>query len=219
LNKFKAILFDMDGVIADSMRHHADAWRTVFRERCNIDLTPEDIFLREGMSGISSIIDILKDKGVQIPSREELLSLREQKLRLFERHKIEVFPSVYEILNYLTSKNIKIGLVTGSLRRSVDYILTDDIKNFFNVIISVDDISNGKPHPEPFLKGVELIGLNGVDVLAVENAPMGIRSAKRAGLICWAIETTLKKEFLAEADIIFSDHKELFECLKKVYSS
>lgn len=213
-NNFKGILFDMDGVIVDSMEHHADSWCTVFRELCDIELTREEIFQREGMSGMSSIIDILNERGIPAPTEEQILAIRQEKHKLFENSSIEVFPGAKQILELLKSRHIKLGLVTGSLRRSVDYLLNRTFLQFFDAVVTVDDIVQGKPHPESYQKGVEGLGMSKADVLAIENAPMGILSAKSAGLTCYAITTTLGRDHLAKADRIFATHDELYSYFK-----
>ncbi len=213
--KYRAILFDMDGVIVDSMGYHAETWQRVFKDY-GITLTKEDILKREGMSGVSSIIDIIKEKGGSIPDENEIKDLLEKKLSIFEEYRVEIFPVVPEILSFLHSKNISIGLVTGSMMRSVNLVLPGDILNQFRAIVTVDDIVNGKPHPEPYLRAMDKLECHKDNTLAIENAPFGIESAKGAGIDCFAIETTLSNKFLSKADKIFQTHESLFNYLRNI---
>ncbi len=217
--RYRAVLFDMDGIVADSMDYHAEGWRQVLREYCGLELTREDIFKREGMSGLESIVDIFEEKGVPVPSGEVLSELREKKLELFERHDVTVFPAIRDILDLLSQKKVAMGLVTGSLRRSVQHVLRDDVLRHFEAVVTVDDISKGKPDPEPYLCGMARLGAEKSDVLAVENAPMGILSAKRAGIDCFAIETTLDESFLTGADRIFGNHADLYDYFCRMYNA
>ncbi len=214
--RYSAVLFDMDGVIVDSMPCHAGAWIEVFKEH-GLVLTTEDIYKREGMSGLDSIKDIFVEKGYPVPAVEDLRRLQEKKHVLFERHRVEVFPFVRDMLETLTLENISVGLVTGSLRRSVRHVLPLHLEKFFSVIITVEDIVRGKPSPEPYLKALEALAVNGKAALAVENAPLGIRAAKRAGIDCFALETTLAASYLGEADEIFPDHQSLLHRFQSVY--
>lgn len=216
MGEFKSILFDMDGVIVDSMRLHAECWIAVFKEY-GVTLGLEDIFLREGMSGVGSIIDIFRSKGHSVPDREEMKRLQEQKLDLFERRPVRLFPGIEEILGFLSRKGIVLGLVTGSLKRSVSHVLPAGVIAHFQSVITVDDIENGKPHPEPYLKGLEQVGFPPEEVLAVENAPLGIRSAKAAGLCCFAIATTLSEKYLENADRVFPSHAEFYSHIRKIF--
>ncbi len=213
MKEYNTILFDMDGVIVDSMQWHAEAWQRVFSD-LNIELPKMEIFIREGMSGLASIIDILKSNNHAVPDDNNLQKLLSKKLSIFETGKAEVFPRAFEILKLVKEKKIKTGLVTGSLRRSVNYMLSDDMLSCFDVIVAVDDITNGKPHPEPYLKAMDRLDSRPDKVLVIENAPFGIISAKKAGADCFAIETTLDARYLKEADRIFKTHEDLLEFLK-----
>jgi len=206
---YRCFLFDMDGVVVDSMEQHARTWIEVLAGY-GVSLGREDIFRREGMSGLSSIRDIFREKGLDVPSDRDLLALQEKKLALFEGCAVSVFPEIPEIISYLWEKAMPMALVTGSLRRSVDHVLPPEIRRFFTVIVTVDDITNGKPHPEPYLKAVQALGNDLQGALAIENAPLGILSAKAAGIDCYAVETTLGSPHLMAADAVFPDHGALF---------
>ncbi len=200
----------MDGVIVDSMEYHAESWKKTFSDY-GIEISKLELFKREGMSGLSSILDVVGEKGVEIPDKHEQKRLLEKKLQIFESYEIHAFPLVSEILNHLSSRNIKLGLVTGSIKRSVNHVLPHEINHLFNVIVSVDDVVNGKPHPEPYLKAIDMLKCDPECTLVIENAPLGIESAKKAGLDCFAIETTLPDSYLKNADRIFKSHRLLFE--------
>jgi beta-phosphoglucomutase len=203
----------MDGVIVDSMQWHAEAWQRVFKEY-NVELPKMEIFVREGMSGLSSVIDILKANNYPVPNDEEMKNLLARKLSIFETGEVKLFPNALEILKLVREKKVKTGLVTGSLRRSVNYMLDDEMLTCFDVIVSVDDILNGKPHPEPYLKAMDNLKSKPHEVLVIENAPLGIISAKKAGADCFAIETTLGRRYLKDADRIFRNHKDLLKYLE-----
>jgi beta-phosphoglucomutase len=214
MKKYSTVLFDMDGVIVDSMHWHVESWQRVFREY-NIDLPKTEIFIREGMSGLASIVDILKTNNHSVPAEDELEKLLLKKLSIFETGKVGIFPHALDIIKLVKSRKLKTGLVTGSLRRSVNYMLKDDLLSCFDVIVAVDEIINGKPHPEPYLKAMDKLKSNPDEVLVIENAPLGITSAKKAGADCFAIETTLKSRYLKDADRIFKNHEALLKYLEE----
>ncbi|MFH0976440.1 MAG: HAD family phosphatase [Spirochaetota bacterium] len=213
MKKYEAVLFDMDGVITDSMHWHAESWQKAFHDH-GVIISKEDIFIREGMSGLASIIDILKEKHHPVPSGKELESLMQKKLSIFETNGVKLFPYVKEILGLISDIKLKSGLVTGSLRRSVEYMLKDSVLSFFDVIVTVDDITNGKPHPEPYLNAMKQLNVAPDETLVIENAPLGIISAKEAGADCYAIETSLDETYLKDADKVFKNHELLFSFLK-----
>jgi beta-phosphoglucomutase len=215
LKIYKAVLFDMDGVIVDSMNWHAEAWQKAFHGQ-GIELTKEEIFKREGMSGLASVIDIIREKGGTVPDKEKLELLQNNKLEIFETGSVHIYPLAVTIIEFVRGKNLKTGLVTGSLRRSVEFILPENIRSLFDVIVPVEDTLYGKPHPEPYLNAMSRIKCKPEDTLVIENAPLGIASAKKAGADCIAIETTLDSSFLKEADRIFKDHKSLLKHLEDI---
>lgn len=204
----EAVLFDMDGVVVDSMHAHAQCWIDVFKEH-GVHLNKVDIFKREGMTGLESIADIFLDKGFAMPPEHILRNLQKKKLQLFSNYQVEVFPQMYNIIPLLKSKGKKIGIVTGSFRYLVEELIPQKLLQHVDVVISVDDVQKGKPHPDPYVEAVKKLKVNPENVIVVENAPMGIKAAKAAGLFCIAISTTLDATFLKEADVVMQDHNEL----------
>ncbi len=209
----EAILFDMDGVVVDSMRVHADAWKSVLAEY-GLDCDDIDIFRREGMSGRQSVEDIFIEKQRPFPGEDEFEELLAKKHHFFEQHRIGLFPLVEEILVWAAGRGMGLALVTGSLLRSVRYLLPHDILSRFGAVITAEDVSKGKPDPEPYLAALDRLGVRAERSLIIENAPMGIRSARAAGVTCYAVTTTLPVRFLSEADKIFGNHGDLFRYLK-----
>jgi beta-phosphoglucomutase len=209
----RAILFDMDGVVVDSMGFHAAAWKEVLGEH-GLALEDIDIFRREGMSGRKSVEDIFTDQGVPFPGDEAYLRLEEKKHSLFERNHITLFPLVRDIIEWAGSEGISTALVTGSPRRSVEHMMPADVLALFDAVITADDVIRGKPDPESYEKAMRALNTGPAETLVVENSPMGVLSAKAAGALCYALETTLPARFLAGADRVFRDHAELFGFLR-----
>ena len=83
------------------------------------------------------------------------------------------------------------------------------IYDLFSVIITGSDVKNGKPHPEPFIKCLKRFNLKPIEAIVLENAPFGIQAAKKAGLKCLALETSLSKKYLYQADQVFKSIKDL----------
>lgn len=209
----RAILFDMDGIVVDSMRFHASAWKQVLGEH-GLAVEDLDIYLREGMSGRQSIEDIFVEYGRPFPIEDRFRELIAKKHALFEKNRIHLYPRIADILEWLKARGMLTALVTGSAKRSVDYMMEERVLALFDAIITAEDVSKGKPDPEPYERALGRLGMDAADTLAIENAPMGIRSAKGAGVTCFAIETTLPRRYLSQADKIFSDHSSCFEYLK-----
>ncbi|MDP8212654.1 MAG: HAD family phosphatase [Candidatus Zapsychrus exili] len=112
-------------------------------------------------------------------------------------------------LKDLKKQGFKLALVTGSAHSEIKKILPERIYNLFEVIVTGSDVKNGKPHPEPYLKAIKALKIKKTQAIVIENAPFGIKSAKTAGLKCYAIETSLPKKYLKQADKIFENIKSL----------
>jgi beta-phosphoglucomutase len=101
------------------------------------------------------------------------------------------------------------AVVTGGMRDRVNEIINNHFRDYFSATVTSDDVKDTKPFPEPYLKGASSLGLAPKDCIVVENAPMGIKAGKQAGMFVIAITTTLKKEYLEEADLIVESFDEV----------
>ena len=126
------------------------------------------------------------------------------------RSKFKLYPYVNRCIKDLKKKKIKIGIVTSGLKRRLINSVPKKFLDNFDVIITGEDTKYGKPSKDPFSKGIVRLNLMNKNCLAIENAPLGITSAKKAGLFCIAITSTLDKKYLINADIRVSSFKELF---------
>ncbi len=216
MDLLQAIIFDMDGVITMTMPYHFRAWRKVFAD-AGINVSEFDIYSREGQKGIQSVIEIFKEhnKSITPAKARELLN---QKESLFKT--IKKTPFVAGARGFIKKyhhKGIKIALVTGTARHEIDKILPEELISCFNVIVSGSDVRNGKPHPEPYQKALKALKISRGEALVIENAPFGITSAVAAGIKCIAIETSLPKQYLKEANHIVHSYPELELYIKRHY--
>ncbi len=203
----KAIIFDMDGVLVDSMPDHADAWRQVFAS-VGIRIERKEIYELEGSNHRQVIELMFRRFGRSPPTEEEIQELSRRKIEIFNRiEHVRPFEGMKELLSVLAPK-YKLAVVSGSNRTTVHNIINTFFPDTFQVIIDGEDVQS-KPAPEPYLKAVEKLGVPKEQCLVIENAPLGIRSAKNAGLRCIAIPTYLDRESVKEADVIADSHREL----------
>jgi HAD superfamily hydrolase (TIGR01509 family) len=120
-----------------------------------------------------------------------------------------------ELLLELQRLNYRLALVTGTRLEVVNKVLQMGLEGVFEIIITGEMVSNGKPDPEPYLKAVNELNVDKESCLVVENAPAGITSAKSAGLTCFAVQTSLPEEYLKSADKIFGSIADLSAFLIK----
>ena len=206
--QLKAVIFDMDGVITDTMPYHFSAWKTVFAA-CGVHVSHEDIYKREGQKGIESLKELFDDKGVEF-SVEVAKGLLKDKEELFKRiFKLRFISGSRTFLKALARRGYRLALVTGTSRHEAEHLLPKEIWNRFEVTVCGCDVQNGKPHPEPYLTALKKMKLDPADAVVIENAPFGIASAKAAGIRCMALETSLPRKYLKQADKVFATYKEL----------
>lgn len=206
----KAILFDMDGVLYDSMPNHAYSWHNSMRE-FDIDMSEADAYRYEGMRGVETIKKMVWEQQHRIISDEESQMMYDKKSEVFaSRPKAGVMPGVLSVHEQAKAAGLKIVVVTGSGQRSLLHKLTEDFKGFVSsqLIVSSFDVKRGKPNPEPYLVGLSKVGVQPWEAIVVENAPLGVRAAVAARIFTVAVNTgPLDNSLLANegANLIFDD--------------
>lgn len=206
----KAILFDMDGVLYDSMPNHAESWHESMKP-FGITMTKADAYRYEGMRGVETIKKMMwEQKGRKI-SDEEAQEMYDAKSRVFGLRPVAgVMPGVHSVHEQAKSAGLKIVVVTGSGQRSLLHKLTVDFAGFVSseLIVSSFDVNHGKPDPEPYLVGLAKAGVEPWEAIVVENAPLGVRAAVAAHIFTVAVNTgPLDNSLLANegANLIFND--------------
>lgn len=206
--KFKAIIFDMDGVITNTMPYHFDAWLATFAS-VGIKVNCYDIYCREGQDGLSTVKEIYAEnkRKFNLKQAKQLLARKEN---LFKRIvKTRYVLGARPFVRNLKKHGFLLGLVTGTSRHEARKILPHKLFNLFDVTVTGSDVKKGKPNPEPFLNALKALKIPAREVAVIENAPFGIEAAKRTHLFCIALQTSLPKSYLLEADIILKSFKEL----------
>lgn len=208
--KFRAVIFDMDGVITNTMSYHFDAWLATLAE-AGIKVNCYDVYKREGQDGLSTIKELFREHKLKLNLKDarELLLKKEN---LFKRMvKVKFIPGARPFLRALKTRKILLALVTGTSRHEAERIMPKDLLDLFSVSVTGDEVKKGKPHPEPFLKAIKLLRVCAKDIAVIENAPFGVQAAKRAGLFCIALETSLPKKYLKNADLVLHSFAQLKE--------
>ncbi|MFN4131453.1 MAG: HAD family hydrolase [Caldimicrobium sp.] len=204
------IFFDLDGVILDSMKYHAQAWILAFKE-FSLTFREEEIYLHEGAIELETAKPLFLSKGIN-PTQEFFQKAFKLQKKIFKERfaaLVKPYPEVPELLKDLKTQGRKLALVTSSSSEILEEVLPKNLRGYFEVIISGDKIEKRKPHPDPYLKAKEFFKVSEDRCLAIENSPAGILSAKGAKLFCIAITTTLKSEYLSQADLVVKNHLDL----------
>ena len=201
---FKAIIFDFDGVLVDSMPAHVKAWRKVGAEY-GWDVSPQEIKLREGEKAAVTAKQMFENHGVNPSEKQVVMFLQKKRNYYAEYAPSNLNEDAGELLRNIKHIGLKLALVTGSIHENINRVMTSEDRALFDVIITGDEVLNGKPDPEPYIRALKLLNVEPSECLVIENAPLGIQAAKSAGMKVAAITSTLPPEKLAEADWIMDN--------------
>jgi beta-phosphoglucomutase len=183
----RGILFDMDGVLIDAMPYHAEAFQIAFKEKVNYEIDKKNVFLLEGMPSSELIKELFKREKINdkenMDDENLVKEISMRKGEIFkEIQKARAFEGVKELLDSLNCNNCLKAIVSGASKQEVESLLDQNGINNFNIKITGEDLKDGKPDPEPFQTALEKLNLKPSDAIVVENAPLGVQSAKRAGI-------------------------------------
>jgi len=212
----RAVFFDMDGVLYDSMGSHATAWIEALKQM-GLPFTVNEAYLNEGRTGASTIDGVFIKEFGRNATEEEKQTIYLKKSRLFETLKhSEKIPYVTDLLTKIKSQKLEIYVVTGSGQPSLIDSLELNFPGVFEKkkMVTAFDVQFGKPNPEPYLIALKKSGLKPWEAVVIENAPLGVESSSKAGLFTIAVNTgPLDPVVLSDsgANIVFDSMKELYD--------
>ena len=196
MQREKGIIFDMDGVLVDAMPFHCKAIQTAAKQEVNIDVKQRDVYLLEGMPGEDMVKELLRHK-IYTGTIEEISNddgnsdkidsiahrIHERKKKIFEQ--INASAPINGAKELISNIRCKKALVSGAAKQEVDSIIRKYFgKDIFDVIVTGEDLEEGKPSPDPFRTALTKMGLKESEAIVVENAPLGVKAANNAGIRC-----------------------------------
>lgn len=214
--KPKVFLFDMDGVIFDSMPYHARSWSNAFKQ-IGIEFSEYQVYLQEGATGSKTINDVFMAQKGRLATPEEITEIYARKCRLFEQcGEPKPMPLMNQVFDFLRTNGYTIGIVTGSGQKSLLNTLNKHYPGVFEPsrMVTAFDVKKGKPDPEPYLMGLKKCGVDAHEAVVIENAPMGVQAAKAAGIFTIAVNTGILERACLEdagADVVLDSVAQLLE--------
>lgn len=220
----KAVLFDMDGVLFDSMKNHATAWNQAMQQY-GMTLSREEAYMHEGRTGSGTInIVSLRERGYEA-SEKEIKQIYQTKSDIFNSlPKAERMPGAYEVLQKIKSEGLTPMVVTGSGQLSLLDKLNHNFPGIFKqeLMVTAFDVKYGKPNPEPYLMALQKAGIQANEAIVVENAPLGVHAGVAAGIFTIAVNTgPLPDAALLDegANLLFHSMQEFNEKWEEVYQA
>ena len=208
----RAFIFDMDGTLVDNMRFHGAAWQTMLMEN-GIETDAREFLVKTAGKTNREIIpnffaDATEERLLELGLRKEIIY---RELFLPERRAIE---GAIEFLETAKSLGVKMAVATAAPVANMEFVLDGlDLRRFFDQITTAADVSNGKPHPEVFLKSAEKLGVEPKNCLVFEDAINGFEAAHRAGMKSIGIATINSIEDILKLDSVVEAQKD-FGALK-----
>jgi len=200
LDRSQAVIFDLDGVIADTEPLKFAAYQTVFREVYGVELPVEDVGWR-GMKE-QSVIAYWFDK-LQLTGEPEQLILRKRAAyhSLLTSGQIKAVAGAIEFVHWLSSTGKLLGIATSSSCQEAMMVLGSlGLTTAFNGIVTRDNVQQLKPYPEVYLNAASLLGVQPSTCVVFEDSKSGIKAAKAAGMFCVGVLTSFTSDALAQAD-------------------
>ena len=223
----KAVLFDMDGVIYDSMPNHSVSWHDSMKD-FGLDMPYEGAYQYEGMRGVETIKTLARAQWNRELTDEEAQKMYAHKAEVFahqcQQTPARIMPGIKTLMQYIKDNGWKICVVTGSAQHALLDKLLIDFEGLLReeLIVTAFDVKHGKPNPEPYLIGMQKCGVEPFETMVVENAPLGVRAAVAARCFTVAVNTgplpdeTLLKE---GANLIFPQMTALAQAYHLLYPS
>ncbi|MHA1689458.1 MAG: HAD family hydrolase [Promethearchaeota archaeon] len=203
------VIFDMDGVLADTGPIHFESWKKMAEEEAGVEFTRE--FFEETF-GQQSIPITRKLVGPEVSQElvEKWANLKEYYYREMIKDKLEPLPGAVELIKDLKDEGFKLAVGSSGSPENVELLLTSlDVKKYFDVIITAAEVKRSKPEPEVFLLAAEKLNIGPSKCVVIEDAPVGIEAARRAEMKCIALTTTHEEEELKDADLVIKDLTEI----------
>ncbi len=194
-NQRHAFIFDMDGVLTDNMRFHADSWVQLFQDFGLEGLDAERYLVETaGMKGLD-VLRYFLDPNISETEAGRLTELKDFLYRVTSRKLITPLAGLDAFLDAAESRKILLGIGTGAGPKNIDYILGIlNLTEKFKAVVDPFQVPRGKPHPDIFLRVAELLEVHPSACIVFEDSLPGVEAAQRAGMHCVAVTTTNSAE-------------------------
>jgi beta-phosphoglucomutase family hydrolase len=220
MSDLQALIFDMDGVLIDNTPVQARAFQLLFRDQ-GVQADATQLLRRLNGAPASEILkEAFADKPQSDDRLEEIAGQREFLYRTLYWDDRRPLPGLVEFLEAARAAGLKIGLGTGSGQETIGYILDDlNLRRFFDVVITKDDVDKGKPHADTYAVTAEKLGVKPENCVVFEDALLGEQAAYRAHMHCVAVTSTLPGRDFQAPLLVIRDFTELTpELLEEVFA-
>lgn len=209
-SRFDALILDMDGVFVNTEPVHFEAFRQILAPK-GVRISDEFLYRLVGEPARKNYLDISRQYQVELDVDEMVVEHEKKYLQLLHTIDVDLLPGVEDLLARAHALKLKVGLCTSSPLIHVRTVLAKVRKNnfafrknehLFHAIVTFDDVQHKKPHPEPYLKACQKLGVSPQKSLVIEDSRAGVEAAKAAGCACFA----LRSHYNSHMDFSIADH-------------
>jgi beta-phosphoglucomutase len=185
-----AFIFDLNGTMINDMEYHIEAWHQMLNEDLGAGLTRDQVKAQMYGSNSELLIRVFGE-GHFTPEQMKGLSLeKEKRYQEAYRDHLELIKGLPGFLHKIQAADKPMAIASAAIPFNIDFVLDNlNIRPYFNAIVSADDVSQSKPHPETYLKAAALLNQKPSSCLVFEDAPKGVESALLAGMPCIVLRT------------------------------
>lgn len=188
----------------DDMEYHAKAWHSILNDDLNANLTYEEV-KKEMYGKNSELLHRIFGKGYFTEERELELSIeKERRYQKAYQPSLALIGGLSAFLDKAKAKHLPMAIGSAAIPFNINFVLDRlNLHDYFKAVVSADDVTTSKPHPETFLKAAQLLNVPAADCLVFEDAPKGVEAAANAGMYCVVLTTMHSaEEFSAYTNII-----------------
>jgi beta-phosphoglucomutase len=185
-----ALLFDLNGTMIDDMSFHLDVWYSILNDDLKAGLSREEV--RAQMYGKNDeLLERVFGTGrFSLEELNQISKMKEDRYQEIYRPHLRLLPGLRELLDKARALKIKLAIGSAAIPYNINFVLDElRIRDYFDAIVSADDVLNSKPDPETYLKAASLVHVQPSDCIVFEDAPKGVEAAERAGIKSVVITT------------------------------
>ena len=188
ITKPKAFLFDLNGTMIDDMQYHINAWHNILNG-LGADLSIERV-KQECYGKNDELLERIFPGRFSEEEKNRMSYEKEKAYQTAFKPRLKLIQGLDAFLNQAYAAGIKMAICSAAIMFNIDFVLDGTgTRQYFDVIVSADDVSTSKPHPETFLKAAEQLGVHPEECIVFEDSPKGVESADNAGMQAMVITT------------------------------
>lgn len=190
ISSYRGFIFDLNGTMINDMGYHIKAWGDILNNDLAAGLSMAEV--KEQMYGKNEEL-LVRIFGADRFTKEEMNRLSKEKERRYQsayKPHLQLIKGLEEIMEECKDEGIKMAIGSAAIRFNIDFVIDNlNIRHYFDAIVSADDVSVSKPHPDTYLACAKQLGLPAAECVVFEDAPKGVEAALNAGMDCVVITT------------------------------